>query len=66
MNLLTTAAAAARLGVPRSTVQDWCQKGRFPNATKIGRDWMIPEADVERMERPARGWPKGKRRKQTK
>lgn len=41
-NYLTTAEAAARLGVSVRRVQALIEAGRLP-ARKYGRDWLIPE-----------------------
>jgi predicted site-specific integrase-resolvase len=29
-----------------TTVNRWCRLGRFPNAIKPSRRWLIPESDV--------------------
>lgn len=60
-NLVTTETAATRLGISRTRVQVLIRAGRLP-ATKIGRDWMIGAAELERfaaLERP-RGTPRRK------
>jgi predicted site-specific integrase-resolvase len=54
-DLLTTADLAARYAVSPRTVNGWCRRGRFPNARKKGRDWWIPETDLEGFVPPARG-----------
>lgn len=60
--MITTREAATRLGVSLRRVQALVATGQLP-ATKMGRDWLIEEADLERVgERPA-GYPKGKPRK---
>ena len=40
--LITTAAAAEKLGVTQRYIQDLCQAGRIPQASRIGRDWLLP------------------------
>jgi len=55
--LLTTAQAAARLGVDNSQVRRYIAAGRLA-AQKPGRDWMIDEDDLARFGRPAMGRPK--------
>lgn len=45
---LTTAQAAARLGVTPWRVYALIRSGRLP-ASKWGRDWMIAEKDLERV-----------------
>lgn len=57
MSMLTSAEVAERLGIGKSTVTLWCNQGRFPNAEKRGRDWLIPVGDVEAAEKPSRGRP---------
>lgn len=51
----TTAEAAERLGLNRDTVRHYCQ-GDEPRikATKVGRDWLIPRAEIDRYERDRR------------
>jgi len=65
MKRLTTAEAAKELGVAQVTVNVWCLRGLFPNATREdtprGPVWTIPEADVRSFVKPKRGRvPKGK------
>lgn len=31
------------------TVKRWCLNGRFPGATKHGRDWSIPREDLDKL-----------------
>ena len=60
---LTTAQAARRLGLSQVMVAVYCRTGRI-RATRPGRDWLIPEAEVERfaaIPRPL-GWKKGRLR----
>lgn len=45
MALLNTKAAAARLGISPRRVAALIVAGRLP-AQKIGRDWVIKEADL--------------------
>lgn len=58
MNLLTTKRIAERYEVKLITAQKWIQRGLFPNAIKIGRDWLIPESDLLRFKLPKIGRPK--------
>lgn len=53
----TVKQAAEKLEVGESTVHLWITKGYFPNAQKIGRDWLIPEEEVEAVKPPKRGRP---------
>jgi excisionase family DNA binding protein len=46
MNLLTTRDAAVRLGVTVTRVQAMIIAGRLP-AEKLGRDYVIREADLK-------------------
>jgi len=46
MNLLTTRDAATRLGVTVTRVQAMIVAGRLP-AAKLGRDYVIREADLK-------------------
>jgi len=45
--MLTTAEAASVLSVTERRVQAMIRAGRLPNAVKAGRDWLIPESDIE-------------------
>lgn len=52
--MLTTIEAAKILGVSQASIRVWLnQEGnpRFPNARKFGRDWQIPESDLEGLPR---------------
>ena len=51
----TTAEAAEELGLNRDTVRHYCQ-GDNPRikALKVGRDWLIPRAEIDRYERDRR------------
>jgi len=61
MNRLTTAEVAARLGVGKSTVNLWCNQGKFPNAEHVeetrGPVWYIPESDLTNFVKPTPGRP---------
>ena len=39
------------IGVPESTVRRWLQKGDI-RGTQIGRKWLIPLSEVERIVNP--------------
>jgi excisionase family DNA binding protein len=47
--LLTVEEAAAGLRVSRSTIWRWCQEGVFTSAFKIGRNWRIHRAELEKI-----------------
>jgi hypothetical protein len=56
--MLTTIEAARILGVSPASMRVWLNEEghpRFPNAQKFGRDWQIPESDLE-------GMPRGRKR----
>lgn len=55
---ISTAEAAARLGVSLRWVQRMIQTGQLP-ATKVGRDWFVQSDDLAKLERKPRGrrWP---------
>ena len=39
------------IGVPESTIRRWLQKGDI-RGTQIGRKWLIPLSEVERIVNP--------------
>jgi excisionase family DNA binding protein len=41
--IITTAAAAKKLGVTQRHIQELCRSGRIPQASRFGRDWLMPE-----------------------
>jgi len=52
--MLTTKEAAERLQVSEASIRVWLNNDqekaqRFPNAIKFGRDWQIPEGDVNKL-----------------
>ena len=51
MRDLTIRDVAERLGKNKATIRRWAERGAFPGARKIGRPWLIPEEDVERVKR---------------
>lgn len=46
---MTTAQAAAKLGVKTATIRQWIKRGLIPEAQKFGRDWNIPPEAVKRL-----------------
>ncbi len=56
MKLLTTPAAAARLGVSVTRVQQMIVAGQLP-AEKMGRDYFIKEDDLKLVENRKPGRP---------
>ena len=65
-NLLSTAQAAAILGIRRRTVSALITRGIL-TGQKLGRDWMLTLEEVKRYqtERRPRGWRPGRPRKET-
>jgi excisionase family DNA binding protein len=57
--LITTADAAARLGLTVRAVQKMIEAGRLP-AQKVGRDYLIAPAALESIPKQAAGRPPGK------
>lgn len=55
--LLTTREVAERLSLDVTTVRKMCQDGRIA-ATRIGRDYLIDPAALEKVRMPARGRPR--------
>lgn len=50
-DFLTATEAAGELGVSDQTVLNWRSRGAFPGATRLGKIWRIPRAEVERVKR---------------
>jgi len=48
--LLTTTQAAEMLNVTQRMIRAYCQDGRL-KATKVGRDWLIEESDLDQLKR---------------
>ena len=46
MNFYTTTEAAEILNLSPSSLRVYLGDGEFPNARKEGRDWKIPEPDL--------------------
>jgi excisionase family DNA binding protein len=61
MRKLTTTEVAQRLGVGKSTVNLWCNQGKFPHAESVeesrGPVWLIPERDLVGFVKPTPGRP---------
>lgn len=53
LSKLTTAEAAARLGVPVGRVQVWLKRGELPGSVVSGQ-WRIPEIAVAELDRSGR------------
>lgn len=65
-DLITVEQAAALIpeATPRK-VRDWCAKGHL-QAQRLGRDWVIRQADAERFRPPLRGNPQFRRKRRHK
>jgi len=61
MRKLTTSEVASRLGIGKSTVNLWCNQGKFPHAESVeelrGPVWLIPESDLDGFVKPTPGRP---------
>lgn len=57
--MLTTRQAAAELGVNPSRIRQMITEDLLPRARKLGRDWLIDPADLDRARKRRRpGRPK--------
>jgi len=45
--MLTTTQAAAAIGVTPGRIRHMLRDGMLPGARKHGRDWLIPQADID-------------------
>ena len=63
MNLITTHAAAHRLGITPGLVCRYCRDGRI-HAVKVGRDWLIDADRLREFKANPVGYPAGKSRKE--
>lgn len=59
--LLSIPEAARRLGVSERRVRSLCDEGKLA-AVKVGKFWIIREADLTAWQPQPRGWPKGRPR----
>ena len=48
---LTVPDAATRLDISQQRVRQLIESGHGLRATKVGRDWLIPESDIERRQK---------------
>lgn len=48
---ITPGKAAARLGVDRRTINNWCRDGKLKAFRTPGGHWRIDEAEIERLRR---------------
>lgn len=61
MPLLNTQQAAERLGISSRRIRVLIAENRLP-AERVGRDWVIREADLEAVKDRPNGYPKGRKR----
>lgn len=45
-NFLTMARLCQIFRTQPVNVNRWCRQGKFPNAIKPGKSWLVPESDV--------------------
>jgi excisionase family DNA binding protein len=57
MKLIGTKEASSRLAISQQRIQALIKIGKLP-AEKVGRDWLIKEADLERVRNRPIGRPK--------
>jgi hypothetical protein len=53
--MLSTKERAERVEAGEPSIPLWCDQGRFPNAQKVGRDWIVPEPDLSGFEKQKPG-----------
>lgn len=58
-DFMSVTEAAAYHRVSRTLLLRWINKGRFPNALKVGRQFNLPTEDVKNFVRKGAGRPKG-------
>lgn len=63
---ITTREAAQLLGRTPRHAAYLCSEGFFPNAVKMGRDWLIPRDDVTSYQPGPQGFAAVKARKEKK
>lgn len=56
MSLIGTKEASEKLGISQQRVQALIKSGKLP-AEKVGRDWLINEADLEKVSERKAGRP---------
>jgi len=50
----TVAEFSRELGVPQSSVRRWLKRGEL-RGTKMGKKWLIPVSEIERLVNPPKG-----------
>jgi excisionase family DNA binding protein len=63
-DLMTQAEAAKARGVSRAAITDLVKRGRLRTVELFGKK-LVYRSEVEGFEAEHKGWPKGKRRKQS-
>ena len=65
-HFLTTAEAAAIIGVTEMRMRQYLNTGMIPQAKKHGRDWLIPTEAAKSFERPSgKPGPKPRKKRRT-
>lgn len=59
--ILSAADAAKVVGVSKTTMAEWCERGYVPKAQKVSRFWAIPESSIELINKPRMGRPRKKK-----
>jgi len=49
--VFTVAEFSEELGIPQSSIRRWLKKGEL-RGTKMGKKWLIPASEVERLVNP--------------
>lgn len=55
---LTTREVAEHFRVANDTIRDWRLIGKFPNAIRPGKQWLIPMSDIRALTEEKYGEPK--------
>ena len=55
-DLLSVEEAAKKLGYRNSSITLLCRQGKMEGAFRIGHQWMIPKATIEKYEKTPRGF----------
>lgn len=51
----TVSEAADILKRSKYTIREWIKAGKFPNARRVGRFWLIPHRDIHVLLNPLEG-----------
>jgi len=53
--LIPSTVACMLLGISRSTLYTWIQKGKI-RAVKVGSQWKVPVSEVKKLKQPWAKW----------